>query len=100
VFGHTHSAYTHLAGTRLNGFNIEVLRIIRHPRLKREHVVDEITGQLVDQSDENRPAVPFTLSTNDFYLTDPAHLGAILETLQKELAAGSSPIALVYVNER
>jgi hypothetical protein len=53
VFGHTHSAYTHLAGTHLNGYNIEVLKIIRHPHLKGEQVVDEITGQLVDKSDQN-----------------------------------------------
>jgi hypothetical protein len=100
VFGHTHSAYTHLAGTRLNGFNIEVLKIIRHPRFKREQVVDEITGQLVDQSDQKRPNIPFTLSTNDYYLTDPVHLGAILDQLQKEVATGSSPIALLYPSER
>jgi hypothetical protein len=100
VFGHTHSAYTHLAGTHLSGFNIEVLKIIRHPRFKREQVVDEITGQLVDQSDLKRPSIPFTLSTNDYYLTDPAHLDAILEQLQKELATGSSRIALFYPSER
>jgi hypothetical protein len=98
VFGHTHSAYTHLAGTLLNGYNIEVLKIIRHPHLKGEQVVDEITGQLVDKSDQKRPAVPFTLSTNDSYLIDPAHLRAILDTLGKELTAGTSPIAVIYLN--
>jgi hypothetical protein len=98
VFGHTHSAYTHLAGTQLNGYNIEVLKIIRHPHLKGEQTVDEITGQLVDRSDQKRHPVPFTLSTHDSYLTDPEHLGAILETLKTELTAGSSPITLVYLN--
>jgi hypothetical protein len=98
VFGHTHSAYTHLAGTHLNGYNVEVLKIIRHPHFKGEQTVDEITGQLVDRSDQKRPAVPFTLSTQDSYLTDPEHLGAILRTLERELTAGSSPITLVYPN--
>ncbi|MGI9070765.1 MAG: hypothetical protein ACR2JB_05405 [Bryobacteraceae bacterium] len=97
MFGHTHSAYTHFAGTHLNGYTIEVLKIIRHPHLKEERVVDEITGQLVDKSDQKRPAVPFTLSTNDSYLIDPEHLRTILGTLEKELSAGSSPIRLVYL---
>jgi hypothetical protein len=98
VFGHTHSAYTHLAGTYLSGYHVEVLKIIRHPHLKGEQVVDEITGQLVDRSDQKRPSVPFTLSTNDSYLIDPGHLEAILNTLKRELTAGSSPITLVYLN--
>jgi hypothetical protein len=98
VFGHTHSAYTHLAGTHLNGYNVEVLKIIRHPHIKGEQVVDEITGQLVDKSDQKRPSVPFTLSTNDSFLIDPEHLRTILSSLEKELTAGTSPITLVYLN--
>jgi hypothetical protein len=97
LFGHTHSAYTHLSGKRLNGYNIEVLKIIRHPRLKGEKVVDEITGQFIDQSGQNRPAVPFTLSTHDSYLTDPANLAAILEALQTQLQDGAPRIEVVYV---
>jgi hypothetical protein len=100
VFGHTHSAYTHLAGTHLNGYKIDVLKIIRHPHLKGEQVVDEITGQLVDRSDQKRPPVPFTLSTTDSYLIDPGHLRTILMTLEKELTAGSSPITLIYPKAR
>lgn len=100
MFGHTHSAYTHLAGTHLNGYNIEVLKIIRHPHLRGVQVVDEITGQLVDRSGQKHPVVPFTLSTNDSFLIAPEHLETILETLQRELSAGSSPIALVYLNDR
>jgi hypothetical protein len=84
----------------VNGFNVEVLKIVRHPRFKREQAVDEITGRLVDESDQKRPAISFTLSTNDFYLTDPGHLRVILERLQTELSAGASPITLVYLDER
>jgi hypothetical protein len=100
VFGHTHSAYTHLAGRRLNDYNIEVLRIVRHPRLKGEQAVDEITGLLVDHSVRKLPAIPFTLSTHDSYLTDPTKLVAILDALQKHLDGGASPVELVYLNER
>jgi hypothetical protein len=100
VFGHTHSAYTHLAGRRLNDYNIEVLRIVRHPRLKGEQAVDEITGQFVDRSDQQRPKVPFTLSTRDSYLTDPGNLAAILDALQTQLNDGASVIELVYLHER
>ena len=100
MFGHTHSAYTHLAGRRLHDYHIEVLRIIRHPRLKGEQIVDEITGLLVDLSDRKRAAIPFTLSTHDCYLTDPGKLVAILDALQKRLDGGGSPVELVYLNER
>jgi hypothetical protein len=100
VFGHTHSAYTHLAGKHLAGYNIEVLRITRHPRLKGDKVIDEITGQFIDESDQNRPAVPFTLSTHDSYLTDPAKLDAIFEALQAKLNGGASHIELIYLHER
>jgi hypothetical protein len=99
VFGHTHSAYTHLAGKDLNGYNIEVLKIVRHPRLKGEWMVDEITGQFIDKSEQNRPAVPFTLSTHDSYLIDPEKLTAILEALQAQLKSGASSIELVYLQE-
>ena len=100
MFGHTHSAYTHLAGRRLDDYGIEVLRIIRHPRLKGEQAVDEITGLLVDQSDRGRPKIPFTLSTRDSFLTDPANLAAILDALQTQLNDGVSRVELVYLNER
>lgn len=96
MFGHTHSAYTHLAGAHLNDYRLEVLKIIRHPGPREEKIVDKIIGELIDRSDQKRPAVPFTLSTNDSFLTEPQHLEAILETFKRELTAGSSPITLVY----
>ncbi|MGI9071907.1 MAG: hypothetical protein ACR2JB_11495 [Bryobacteraceae bacterium] len=95
MFGHTHSAYTHLDGKRLSGYIIDVLKIIRAARLKGKRRIDVISGRFVDGSD-SKPPVPFTLHTHDSHLTDPVNLRAIFAALQTKLNDGNASITLVY----
>ncbi len=77
-----HPAYTRLAGQKINGYRIEVAGI------STSSDPEEITGNLVESTDQKRADIPFTLDTYPHHISNPASLQKILEEFGRLSGSG------------